>query len=409
MRGLQRFSIFAGTNQAIEALQVLKKVIFGFAESEKAVALASYQDQFALAAGCQRAWSFAAGRMGLFAILKALQIEPGDEVILPAFSCVVVPNALLYAGVKPVYVDIDRTNFNLRLEHIEGKINSKTRAIYIQHTFGQLVDILQVREWARKYNLKIIEDSAHALGIQGERGLVGSLGDMAFFSSDHSKVINTGYGGMVTTNDPVLAARMDRIYSQIPDMPLSLRRKINGVFLLEFLIYRPLAYPLTRYFKRLLGFLPLWTVFAEELVLDKQQLPYYPCRLSPEMALVGLHQLAQLKDNLAHRKKVVEVISRVLGIPSGSAPLLRVSFFVRDREAFKKVFSSHFDLGIWFTTIMQGREDHWEEIGYRLGECPQAEWVAKHIVNFPTHPLIDPIFLEKILKERKHAIELIRV
>ncbi|NMB92373.1 MAG: aminotransferase class I/II-fold pyridoxal phosphate-dependent enzyme [Parcubacteria group bacterium] len=101
---------------------------------------------------------FFKGRVALYAILKSLEIKPGDEIILPGFTCVVVPNAILYCGVKPIYVDIDENTFNINPNLIEEKINSKTKAIIVQHTFGipaQMDKIIEIAKKITCFSLKI--------------------------------------------------------------------------------------------------------------------------------------------------------------------------------------------------------------------------------------------------------------
>jgi dTDP-4-amino-4,6-dideoxygalactose transaminase len=107
-----RFTIFAGTHSATDARLALAALL-GRAPLLEGPETAEYERRFARAVGARHAFSFAAGRMGLYAILKAIGVGPGDEVILPAFTCVVVPNAILYLGARPIYVDIEADTYNI--------------------------------------------------------------------------------------------------------------------------------------------------------------------------------------------------------------------------------------------------------------------------------------------------------
>ena len=238
----RRYSVFCGTNTWDEFYKTLRYYLFPqFLYTDQSV-IRSYEDSFAAAAGCAHAYSFASGRMGLYAILEALGVTDGDEVVIPAFTCVVVPNAILYRGAVPVYVDIDPRAFNIDVAKAEAAITSKTKALYAQHTFGNICDVEALRSLAKKHGLYLIEDSAHALGLEYNGRKVGSLGDVSFFSTDHSKYISTGLGGMVTTNDSRLAAKIAEIQLKSPFMPVNDLRKSLKLFMFEYVLCSPAVY-----------------------------------------------------------------------------------------------------------------------------------------------------------------------
>lgn len=124
-----------------------------------------YRSGIADILGCDesRIFLYWKGRVALYAILKALQINEGDEVIIPALTCVVVPNAIIYAGLKPVYIDVEEATFNMNTSLIESSITKKTKVIICQNTFGLSSNIEQILLIARKYNLLTVEDCTHGL------------------------------------------------------------------------------------------------------------------------------------------------------------------------------------------------------------------------------------------------------
>jgi len=109
-------------------------------------------------------YTFFKGRVALYAILKAMGISSNDEVIVPGFTCVVVPNAIMYALAKPVYVDIDKKDYNIDVDKIEEKITKNTKVIIAQHTFGIPANMDRIVEICKRYKLYLIEDACHALG-----------------------------------------------------------------------------------------------------------------------------------------------------------------------------------------------------------------------------------------------------
>lgn len=139
--------------------------------------------------------------------LVSLGIKEGDEVIIPAFTWVSTANVVLYCGAKPVFVDIDLKSFNINPNKIKDKITSKTKAIISVHLFGLCSDIEKIREIAP--NIPIVEDAACAAGSALNGQPAGSLGDIGCFSFHPRKSITTGEGGMVTTNDDLLADKIN--------------------------------------------------------------------------------------------------------------------------------------------------------------------------------------------------------
>ncbi len=133
------------------------------------------------------------GTAALHLALMALQIGPADEVIIPSYVCTAVMNAVCYVGATPVLADLDELSFNLDPTDVNKRLTDRTKAIIIPHLFGNPADIHSLK----KLGIPIIEDCAQALGATIDEQLVGSFGDLAVFSFYATKVITTGYGGMV--------------------------------------------------------------------------------------------------------------------------------------------------------------------------------------------------------------------
>ena len=138
--------------------------------------------------------------------LAALDIGPGDAVIVPAFTWVATANVVLFCGATPVFVDIDTNTFNLDPTKLGEKITNKTKAIIPVHLFGLCADMDKIKEAAG--NIPLIEDAACAAGASYKGVPAGGLGSMACFSFHPRKSVTTGEGGMVTTNDDELAAKL---------------------------------------------------------------------------------------------------------------------------------------------------------------------------------------------------------
>lgn len=151
------------------------------------------------------------GTAALHLSLMAMGIEPGDEVIVPAFSFPATANVVEVIGATPVFVDINLSDYCINTSLIEEKTTHKTKAIIPVHEFGQPCDMDQTFQIAQKYKLKIIEDAACALGAEYKNQKVGTFGDIGCFSLHPRKAITTGEGGIVVTRNKDLADRIDML------------------------------------------------------------------------------------------------------------------------------------------------------------------------------------------------------
>jgi len=172
--------------------------------------VAAFETAFAQRHQVKHAIAVTSATTGLHLALAALDIGPGDEVIVPAFTWVATANVVIYCGATPVFADVDRVTFNIDLNDLMQRVTPRTKAIIPVHLFGLCVDIDKVRA-ALRPDIKIVEDAACAAGA-GLRGRpAGSLGNLGVFSFHPRKSITTGEGGMVTTNDDKLAEQVKRM------------------------------------------------------------------------------------------------------------------------------------------------------------------------------------------------------
>ncbi len=170
-----------------------------------------FEKEFAEFAGTRFAISTTSGTAALQLAFAALGLGPQDEVIIPALTIVATAFGVCYGGSKPVLVDSEPDTGNLDPALIERKINRRTRAIVPVHLYGHPCDMDPIREIAARYRLAVVEDAAEAHGARYRGRPAGSLGDLNCFSFYANKIVTTGEGGMITTNDEVLAERIRRM------------------------------------------------------------------------------------------------------------------------------------------------------------------------------------------------------
>jgi len=166
--------------------------------------------------GVTHAIGVASGTDALLLPLRALELQPGDEVITVPFTFFATAGAIHNAGGRPVFVDIDPVTFNIDPELVEAAITPRTRALIPVHLFGQMADMEPLRELADRHGLFLLEDAAQAIGARQEVGgswrTTGEVGDCAAFSFFPSKNLGGfGDGGMIVTNDDALAARLRKL------------------------------------------------------------------------------------------------------------------------------------------------------------------------------------------------------
>jgi|SRR5436190_13457 len=364
----------------------------------------AYEKAFAEFVGVDHAFSFAAGRVGLFGLLRALGIGEGDDVLLQVPTHIVVANAITYTGARPVYVDCRLDTYNIDLEDAERRITPKTRALVLQHTFGIPADLAGAAEFADRHELVLIEDCVHSLGATFTGKQAGSFGRAAFFSTEETKTISTTMGGMVVTDDAELAADLARFQDSCSPPPPGLVRR----YLAKLISYHVLTEPHVHRYSR-----PLYELAGQRQPLPRpttaEELrglrpPAYERRFSNAQAAVGLRQLRRLEENLAHRRSVSAAYRerlagsavRVPDWPTQAEPaFVRYPIWVEDRAAAERKVRPHAVLGTWFTSVLE--EASTPSVGrYEAGSCERAEAAARHLVNLPTHLRVTPDDVEAI-------------
>jgi len=180
--------------------------------------LDQFEHDFAAYCGTRHALACCNGTVAIHLLLVAMGIGPGDEVILPSLTYVASANAVAYTGARPVLVDSEPLHWNLDPAKLEEAITSRTRAVMAVHLYGHPADMEAIQVVARRHDLLVIEDAAEAHGAEVNGRRVGSLSLAGTFSFYGNKIITTGEGGMITTDDDALAARMRQFRGQGMDL-----------------------------------------------------------------------------------------------------------------------------------------------------------------------------------------------
>ncbi|NOQ68164.1 aminotransferase class I/II-fold pyridoxal phosphate-dependent enzyme [Patescibacteria group bacterium] len=354
--------------------------------------------------------SFDSGRSGLYAILKCLGIKDYDEVILQAFTTVALPNVIQWCGAKPVYIDIDERTYNIDPEKIEEKITDKTKAIIVQHTFGNPAEMNKIMEIAKNHNLFVIEDCAHSLGAEYKGKKTGTFGDVAFFSFGRDKVISSVSGGMIIAADNELGRKIKEFRDQMPYPKKSLivRQLLHPIITLKALkLYYFLNIgKIIMYLSVKFGIIT--KAYSKEEKIN-QRSENFPAKMPNALAAIALHQMKLVEKFNNHRIDIVNLYKEKLTgnkniiLPKSTHESKNIYLWYtmlveNKKELIKKARKKHIILGDWFPQTVGPIEVDVEKAGYQKESCPIAEKVSSRCVNLPTHYRIDRKDVEKVVE-----------
>ncbi|MEB4814537.1 MULTISPECIES: UDP-4-amino-4,6-dideoxy-N-acetyl-beta-L-altrosamine transaminase [Bacillus cereus group] len=324
-----------------------------------------FEEAIAKYVGAKYAVSFSNGTAALHAACYAAGITEGDEVITTPMTFVASANCILYQGAKPVFADIDNETYNISPKSIEEKITNKTKAIIPVHFTGQPVELEAIQKIAKKNNLIIIEDAAHALGATYKNKKIGSIGDMTMFSFHPVKHITTGEGGVITTNNPLFYEKLVQF-------------RTHGI---------------ERNPKKLLENHGPWYY--------EMQFLGYNYRITDIQAALGLSQLSKLDSFIKIRKKYVDIYSKEFSclseiiipkqLPQTSSSWhlyiirLNTKLLKCNRKEFYEALQRE-NIGVNVHYIPVHLQPFYQKLGYEKGICPQAENVYEEIITLPLFP-----------------------
>ena len=367
------------------ARQFLKKEAY---DQDSKITL-QYEQEFAQWNGSKHAFAFMSGRVALSATIHALGLEPGDEVILPGYTCVVVPNAFHFANIETVYSDIELNTYGLDATQIKSKITSKTRAILLHHLYGLVCrDYEAILDIAKHHGLKVIEDCAQATGAEFKGLKVGNRGDIAFYSSEQSKVYNTIQGGMATTNDDNLAKRLKEYYDQAP-LPDSTwtSNLLHNVILNYYQIKHPKRYWVGDLANLKYGHKRMVSTTQDEV--EGIQPNIYGMKMPGPIAALGSNQLKKIDAYNSLRRKTIPRWDKWAELKGYNKPLVivdSVPVFLRypilvEPEKKQDLSWGVRELGlipgVWFISPLHPSSQS-------VSDCPNSYKAVQQCINFPS-------------------------
>ena len=357
---------------------------------------------------------FESGRTALYTLLSALNLQSDDEVLLQAYTCVAVPEPILWAGAKPVYVDIDAKTLNMAPFDLEKKISPRSKVLIIQHTFGQPANLKELLTIARRHQLFIIEDCAHSLGSLYEGKKVGTFADASFYSFGRDKVISAVFGGALSVNDQKLRQKIHEQHENytFPSRSWIVQQLIHPVILgIAKATYSLYLGKLILKVSRSLKILSK-AVYAEEKKGEKP--PFIQKKLPNALAMLALHQFKKIDSYNRHRQAIAKIYEKGLTkipveLPPQTSQEPSQAIYLRyciktpnAKEILEKAKRQNIYLGDWYTTGIAPEGVNYQKILYNPNTCPVAEQVAKQSLNLPTNIHITSNDAERIIQFLKN-------
>lgn len=322
-----------------------------------------FEERLAEYIGVKYACAVSSGTAALHLGVKALGLKEGDEVITSPFSFVASSNVLLYEGIKPVFVDIEEETFNIDPTLIEEAITRKTKAVLPVHIFGQSAEMDEIMTIAKKYNLKVLEDSCESLGATYRGKKVGTTGDIGTYAFYPNKQITTGEGGMVVTNSK-------EIYNLCESMRNQGRSKSG-----DWLIHKRLG---------------------------------YNYRIDEMSASLGVTQLKKIEWMIGEKRKIASWYNEALADINGvEVPVIGPNrihswfvYVIRVKGGRRnKLMSELSKMGIQtkpYLPVIHLQPFMCEMFNFKEGDFPKAEGIAKETLALPLYIGLKPKDIEYI-------------
>jgi perosamine synthetase len=343
---------------------------------------------------------FASARMALVSFLKSIVWDGRDQVVVTGFSCAAVPWAVQMAGLKPVFVDVDVSNLGTSASGIADVISNRTLLVIAQHSFGFPCEIEEIQRICRKAGVPLLEDCALSFGSKLLGKPLGSFGDAAIFSFDHSKPVNLSLGGMLVINKVGLFSNG---WSSI-DMPsaqLSLAHQKQCFKQAEIERYWNINMTRGRYdveglcYRAARKLRLVKSPFLSRGLVDSRLFEYPDVAAMPNYAMrIGVEVFSKRSKAFLSRQGLYRAISGAFSASGsegkilqasqleGIAPL-RISFCDLPPAIVRALFHWVDLSGVWFQAPLIGTSFPMSRFGYKEGCCPVAEDLGRRIINLP--------------------------
>lgn len=333
------------------------------------------------------------GRSAIFIALRALGIGHGDEVLIQAYTCNAVPNPVLWTGAVPIYVDIDKSTLNMDVSDLRAKITPNSKAIIVQHTFGNPAPIREILKIAEEHKLRVIEDCAHSLGSRLDNRLLGTFGDLSIVSFGREKIISSLSGGALIVNDRSLDSQVQSLIKPLKVMnPRRVFQEVGNYFLWRLLFRRIHNKSWGSSFVRYLYQFDQVNLVTSQKELSGLKPAWYPAKMPSVLAKLGLQEFSKLETYNSARERIAlkyfdrlkNSKTRLIG-PHSGVYLRVVGLNPAAKSILEQAKARKLPFGNWYNSVIYPEGAQLSRLGYRSGSCPAAEQVAAQSFNLPNY------------------------
>jgi len=362
---------FLGKEEIDAAVEVIRTGILT-EKSGMGPKVLEFERSFAKFVGTKHAIALTSGTAALHAALLAADVRAGDDVLVPSFTFAATASAVLLAGARPMFVDIDKESYCMKTESIESVITRRTKAIVPVHLYGMPADMGSIMDLAHQRDLVVIDDAAQAHGTVYKGRNVGSIGNMTCFSFYAGKNLTTGEGGMITTNDDDYAKTLRMIRTHGEERPYWITRLGHNYRMSEI----PASIGLAQLKK-----LPL---FLEKRRKNAES-------LTEKLSMLGKLVLPRQPEEGKHSWYLYTV--RLRGANAG-----------KRNKVVEKLRAKNIEASIYYETPVHLLPLYRDSFGYKRGTLPETEKAARQVFSLPVHPKISPEDLDYIVENVKKVI-----
>lgn len=360
------------------------------------------------------------GRVALYALLKAMEVGPGDEVIIQGYTCVVVANAVLYLGATPIYADIDLDTYNVNMDSLREKLNERTKVIICQNTYGLSSNLEQIESIAKEASIKYahpvysIEDCTHGFGGTYHGKPNGSSCDASFFSTQWSKPYTTGIGGFCVVHNSEVRAKLNSVNDDLVSPGNIETTELQLMYFIRQYVINDFTYwPMIRLYRWMSRHnLVVGSSSGEEVSGIEMPKEFLKAQSSVQFRK-GINSIKKLDEVNLLRKKNAELYTDFLESHGKKCVkrelfpdhiFIRYPLLVNNREKFREeAEKSKIILGEWFEAPVYpayASLDTWE---VNPDELPNGMYACAHMVNLPT----DETDTEKVIRFLNEHISMI--
>lgn len=353
-----------------------------------------------------RVFSFAQGRAALYAGLRALNLPENSHVMLAGYTSVGVANAIIYAGLKPLYIDIEPIYFNIDITKLP-KAPKNVSALIVQHSYGVSADMRQIVNYCNKHNIQLIEDCCHSFASHYHGKKLGRFGVFSFFSGQWQKFFTTGLGGFIYSENQGFQERITEIHQQART-PSSFENMLS--------IVKLRGYHLCRSNKQR----KIFTAFCQKYLTSNRERgssdplnlrhitpANFLSKLTTYQTAQAIKALTDIEKNITHRKEIGAIYGKALS-EIGFTPIpdkencetvyLRYPICIQSKHDFlKQAKRYNINIGDWFSAPLHNHKAPLDVYQYQTGSCPTSELICNHMVNLPTDLYTSPKEAKRIV------------